>query len=135
MARKTKTLMSQEAYDIVIVGADAASCCVASYLAERTDASIALIDAGDMDRDLFIHIPVGFAKILAHDRQVWKYETIPQHDTKRAYRSGKVLDGDSSITAMAYVRGQIRDYAAWRECSRRKATTALTAVSRPTAGR
>ena len=35
--------MSQEAYDIIIVGAGAAGCVVASYLAEHTDASIALI--------------------------------------------------------------------------------------------
>ena len=35
--------MSQEAYNIVIVGAGAAGCVVASYLAEHTDASIALI--------------------------------------------------------------------------------------------
>ncbi|XUJ35180.1 GMC family oxidoreductase [Bradyrhizobium japonicum] len=112
---KEKTLMSHEAYDIVIVGAGAAGCVVASYLAERTDASIALIEAGDMDRDPFIHIPAGFAKLLAHDRHVWKYETIPQHGTKRAYRSGKVLGGGSSINAMCYVRGQIRDFAAWQD--------------------
>ena len=92
--------MSQEAYDIVIVGAGAAGCVVASYLAEHTDASIALIEAGDTDRDPFIHIPAGFAKMLAHDRHVWKYETVPQHGTKRAYRSGKVLGGGSSINAM-----------------------------------
>ena len=35
--------MSQEAYDVVIVGAGAAGCVVASYLAEHSDASIALI--------------------------------------------------------------------------------------------
>src|SRR3954471_23834114 len=58
--------MSQEAYDIVIVGAGAAGCVVASYLAEHTGASIALIEAGDLDRDPFIHIPAGFAKMLAH---------------------------------------------------------------------
>lgn len=107
--------MSQERYDIVIVGAGAAGCVVASYLAEHTDASIALIEAGDMDRDPFIHIPAGFAKLLAHDRHVWKYETVPQHGTKRAYRSGKVLGGGSSINAMCYVRGQIRDFAAWQD--------------------
>jgi choline dehydrogenase-like flavoprotein len=107
--------MSQERYDIVIVGAGAAGCVVASYLAVHTDASIALIEAGDMDRDPFIHIPAGFANILAHDRHVWKYETVPQHGTKRAYRSGKVLGGGSSINAMCYVRGQIRDFAAWQD--------------------
>jgi choline dehydrogenase len=107
--------MSHETYDLVIVGAGAAGCVVASYLAERTDASIALIEAGDTDRDPFIHIPAGFALMLAHDRHVWKYETVPQHGTKRAFRAGKVLGGGSSVNAMAYVRGQARDYAAWQE--------------------
>ncbi|MDX8494738.1 FAD-dependent oxidoreductase [Mesorhizobium sp. VK22B] len=106
--------MSNEAYDIVIVGAGAAGCVVASYLAEHTDASIALIEAGDMDRDPFIHIPAGFAKILATGRHIWNYETVPQHGTKRIYASGKVLGGGSSINAMCYVRGQVRDYAAWQ---------------------
>ncbi|MGY4173740.1 MULTISPECIES: GMC family oxidoreductase [Bradyrhizobium] len=115
MARKRKIRMSQERYDIVVVGAGAAGCVVASYLAEHTDASIALIEAGDLDRDPFIHIPAGFANILVHDRHVWKYETVPQHGKKRAYRSGKVLGGGSSINAMCYVRGQIRDFAAWQD--------------------
>ena len=107
--------MSHEAYDIVIVGAGAAGCVVASYLAEHSPLSIALIEAGGLDRDPFIHIPAGFAIMLAHDRNVWKYETVPQHGTKRAYRSAKLLGGGSSINAMAYVRGQARDYAAWQE--------------------
>src|SRR3546814_12122379 len=113
MARMGKTLMYHEAYDIVIVGAGAAGCVVASYLAEHTSASIALIEAGGVDRDPFIHIPAGFANMLAHDRNVWKYETVPRHGTKRAYRSAKVLGGGSSLNAMASVRGPLRDYAAW----------------------
>jgi choline dehydrogenase-like flavoprotein len=109
-----KTLMSAEHYDIVIVGAGAAGCVVASYLAEHTVASIALIEAGGMDRDPLIHIPAGFAKMLAFGRNIWKYETVPQHGTRRPYPSGKVLGGGSSINAMCYVRGQKRDYAAWQ---------------------
>ncbi|HVU28796.1 MAG TPA: GMC oxidoreductase [Sphingomicrobium sp.] len=107
--------MSSEAYDVVIVGAGAAGCVVASYLAEHSAASIALIEAGDTDRDPFIHIPAGFAKILASKRHIWDYETVPQHGTKRIYPSAKVLGGGSSINALCYVRGQPRDYAAWQE--------------------
>ena len=106
--------MSEEAYDIVIVGAGAAGCVVASYLAENTKSSIGLIEAGDTDRDPLIHIPAGFAMMLAHDRNVWKYDTVPQHGAVKAYRSGRVLGGGSSVNAMAYVRGQRRDYAAWQ---------------------
>src|SRR4051794_20376406 len=53
MARKRKILISLEEYDFVFVGAGAAGCVVASCLAEHTSASIALIEAGDMDRDPF----------------------------------------------------------------------------------
>jgi choline dehydrogenase-like flavoprotein len=107
--------MSKEAYDVVIVGAGAAGCVVASYLAEHSDASIALIEAGGLDTDPFIHIPAGFAKILASGRHIWKYETVPLHGTRRIYPSAKVLGGGSSINALCYVRGQSRDYAAWQE--------------------
>jgi choline dehydrogenase-like flavoprotein len=107
--------MSKEAYDVVIVGAGAAGCVVASYLAEYSGASIALIEAGETDRDPFIHIPAGFAKILASGRHIWNYETVPQHGTKRIYPSAKVLGGGSSINALCYVRGQRRDYDAWQE--------------------
>ena len=107
--------MSKQAYDIVIVGAGSAGCVVAAYLAEHSDASIALIEAGATDIDPFIHIPAGFAKILAYGRHIWNYETVPQHGTKRIYPSGKVLGGGSSINALCYVRGQKRDYAAWQD--------------------
>ena len=53
--------------------------------------------------------------MLAHDRNVWHYETVPQHGARRAYRSGKVLGGGSSVNAMAYVRGQPRDFNQWQE--------------------
>ena len=107
--------MSEESYDVVIVGAGAAGCVVASYLAQHSDASIALIEAGGLDTDPFIHIPAGFAKILASGRHIWNYETVPQHGTKRIYPSAKVLGGGSSINALCYVRGQKRDYAGWQE--------------------
>jgi choline dehydrogenase-like flavoprotein len=106
--------MLKEEYDVLIVGAGAAGCVVASYLAEHTKASIALIEAGDTDRDPFIHIPAGFAKMLAHGRHIWNHQTVPQHGTRRGYQSAKVLGGGSSINAMCYVRGQKRDYAKWQ---------------------
>ncbi|MGN8119852.1 GMC family oxidoreductase [Labrys sp. 22185] len=106
--------MSENEFDVIIVGAGAAGCVVAGYLADHTDVSIALVEAGEMDSDPLIHIPAGFANILAHDRHVWRYDTVPQHGRVKRYRSGKVLGGGSSINAMCYVRGQERDFAAWQ---------------------
>lgn len=106
--------MNNAKHDVLIVGAGAAGCVVAAYIAEHTDLSIALLEAGPLDSDPLIHIPAGYAKILANDRHVWKYETTPQHGSKKRLRQAKVLGGGSSINAMCYVRGRPADYAKWQ---------------------
>lgn len=106
--------MSTKEFDVVIVGSGAAGCVVADYLARHTRASIAVIEAGDKDRDPMIHIPAGYSNILAHDRHVWAYDTVPVHGTPRRFRMGKVVGGGSSINAMCYVRGQKQDFDAWQ---------------------
>jgi choline dehydrogenase-like flavoprotein len=97
MARKRKTLMSQEAYDIVIVGAGAAGCIVASYLAEHTDASIALIEAGDMNRDPFVHINRRLDHAEHHQRQ---YQRPDQR--ARAPRHGDAGRGSEADLEQSY---------------------------------
>lgn len=92
--------MKHTKYDVLVVGAGAAGCVVAASIAENTDLTIALVEAGALDSDPLIHIPAGFAKILAYDRHVWKYETTPQHGHKKLLRQAKVLGGGSSINAM-----------------------------------
>ena len=66
--------MAQENFDIVIVGSGAAGSVIADYLARKTEATIAVIEAGDNDSDPMIHIPAGYSNILAHDRHVWTYD-------------------------------------------------------------
>ncbi|WP_069353323.1 GMC family oxidoreductase [Burkholderia cenocepacia] len=109
--------MSPDKYDIIVVGAGSAGCMVAGYLAAHTSASIAILEAGGSDIDPLIHIPGGYAKILAADMHVWKYDTVPVFDKVRPYRAGKVLGGGSSVNAMSYVRGQPRDFAAWQQAA------------------
>ncbi|CAG9262303.1 GMC family oxidoreductase [Paraburkholderia caribensis] len=107
--------MSEGKFDVVVVGSGAAGCVVASYVAEHTNASVALLEAGSSDNDSMIRMPVGYAKLLEHDRHLWTYETIPQHGVPRPYRSGRVLGGGTSVNAMCYVRGQAADYDEWQE--------------------
>jgi len=109
--------MTTKSFDVLIVGSGAAGCVVAGYLAEHTNATIAIIEAGGKDRDPLIHIPAGFGNILAKDKHVWTDSTIPQHGTPRRFRSGKVLGGGTSVNAMCYVRGQKRDFDAWDEAT------------------
>jgi choline dehydrogenase-like flavoprotein len=107
--------MSDKYYDIVIVGSGAAGCVVADYLARHTKKSIAVIEAGPMDRNPMIHIPAGYSKMLAKDTNVWAYNTVPVNGQERRYRMGKVVGGGTSVNAMCYVRGQKQDFDAWQE--------------------
>ncbi|WP_416425147.1 GMC family oxidoreductase N-terminal domain-containing protein [Pseudomonas sp. App30] len=109
--------MTTRSFDVLIVGSGAAGCVVAGYLAENTDANIAVIEAGGKDADPLIHIPAGFGNILAKDRHVWHHSTVPQHGTERRFRSGKVLGGGTSVNAMCYVRGQKRDFDSWDQAT------------------
>lgn len=106
-------MTDKNSFDVLIVGSGAAGCVVAGYLAEHTDASIAIIEAGGKDRDPLIHIPAGYGNILAKDKHVWRDTTVAQHGSERRFRSGKVLGGGTSVNAMCYVRGQKRDFDAW----------------------
>ncbi|MES2235362.1 FAD-binding protein [Pseudomonas veronii] len=110
--------MTNQSFDVIVVGSGAAGCVVAGYLAEHTKASIAIIEAGGKDGDPLIHIPAGFGNILAHDKHVFKDNTIPQHGSERRFRSGKVLGGGTSVNAMCYVRGQKRDFDGWEQAAR-----------------
>ena len=107
--------MSVKQFDVVIVGSGAAGCVVADYLARHTDQTIAVIEAGPMDRNPMIHIPAGYSKLLAKDTAVWPYETVEVNGQNRRYRMGKVVGGGTSVNAMCYVRGQKQDFDAWQE--------------------
>jgi choline dehydrogenase len=106
--------MPSQDYDVLIIGSGAAGCVVADYLARHSKASIAVIEAGGVDKDPMIHIPAGYSAILAADRHVWAYDTVPIHGSPRRFRMGKVVGGGTSINAMCYVRGQKQDFDAWQ---------------------
>ncbi len=108
--------MPQAVFDYIIIGAGSAGAVLANRLSEDADASVLLIEAGPMDRSLFIHMPSAFAHPLANDKYNWYYHTEPEPhmDDRRMYcPRGRVLGGSSSINGMAYVRGHALDYEAW----------------------
>ena len=76
-----------------------------------------MLEAGPRDKDKFIHIPAGFAKLFRSDMD-WDYLTEPQKelDGREIYwPRGKVLGGSSSMNAMMWVRGFAADYDEWAE--------------------
>ena len=108
-------MMAQAGYDYVIIGGGSAGCVLANRLSENPSVRVLLLEAGGRDRNPYIHLPVGFAKMTTGPL-TWGLVTAPQkHANNReiAYAQARVLGGGSSINAEIYTRGTASDYDRW----------------------
>ncbi len=108
--------MPEASYDYIIVGAGSAGCVLAHRLSARPGVRVLLLEAGGPDRNPFIHMPAGLARLVGNRRINWNYCTEPEPQLlgRRLYwPRGRVLGGSSSINAMCYTRGHPLDYADW----------------------
>ena len=109
-------------FDYVIVGAGSAGCVLANRLSEDPSVDVCLLEAGGMDRNPWIHIPVGYAKTMSMPGLNWLFDTEPDpHTGNRSLPvpRGRVLGGSSSINGLVYVRGQSLDYDTWAQLGNR----------------
>jgi len=102
-------------YDYIIIGGGSSGCAIAARLTEDPETSVLLLEAGPLDTDRYIHMPVGFYK-MTDGPLTWGYKTVPQkHCNNREvpYAQGRVLGGGGSINAEIFTRGCPEDYDRW----------------------
>jgi len=107
-----------ETFDYIVAGAGSAGCVIAARLSENPKHRVLLLEAGPKDTSPWIHMPMGYAKLFAHPKLNWMFESEPEPElnNRTMYQPrGKVLGGTSSINGMVYMRGNPADYDEWRQ--------------------
>src|SRR5260221_3297225 len=105
-------------FDYIVVGAGSAGCVLANRLTASGRYRVLLLEAGPADRNPWIHMPIGSAKLSSNARVNWLYESArnPDLTNRRIIQPrGKVLGGSSSINGLVYIRGQKEDFDLWRQ--------------------
>ena len=105
-------------FDYIIVGAGSAGCVLANRLSADGRHKVLLLEAGPEDKNIWIHVPLGYGKLFKEKTVNWMYQTEPEpglHGRQVFQPRGRVLGGSSSINGLRYVRGQHEDYDRWRQ--------------------
>lgn len=108
--------------DYVILGGGSAGCVMAARLSEDPTAQVALLEAGPWDRNPWIHIPMGFARLYVTRKFDWNYQTEaePELGGRSLYwPRGRVIGGSGSVNGLVFLRGSPRDYDRWAQSGAR----------------
>ena len=62
-------------FDYIVVGAGSAGCAVAARLAADRSRTVLLLEAGPRDRNMWIHIPIGYGKTMFNPQLNWQFKS------------------------------------------------------------
>lgn len=108
--------------DYIVVGAGSAGCVLANRLSTDPHTTVAVLEAGGKDRNMFIQMPAGYLALMKSGAVDWGYHTEPQPRVDNRvmfWPRGKVLGGSSAINGMVYIRGHASDYDVWAQLGNR----------------
>jgi len=114
---QARAVAEADTFDYIVVGAGTAGCVIARRLSERPNIRVLVIEAGDVDRNLWVRIPLGIGKLLTERKHLWVAPTEPEpglHGTSMTLLGGRIWGGSSSVNGMLAVRGHPAKYDEWR---------------------
>jgi choline dehydrogenase len=113
------TLIAEDRFDYIIIGAGSAGCVLAHRLSEDPSVRVLVLEAGGRDNSMLVRMPAGVGTLIkgknAHN---WAFTTEPQANLNGRplyWPRGKGWGGSSSINGMVYIRGHARDYDQWAQ--------------------
>ena len=109
-------MSSAQEFDTIIVGGGTAGCVVANRLSAAPRHRVLLLEAGGDDRNHWLHIPIGYARVFGKPEYNWIYQVQPEpqlNNRAGPFYQGKVIGGSSAVNGMIYLRGQREDFDHW----------------------